>query len=230
MKHAEGWRWATTLVSCSFHACTNTTRCHGHTNGNVYVATYVKPVCRTSTPLPCQQPLDNCVFFFFPHRAEPICYSPEGTGRKRERPSSALTSISMGSTSIFFHSSSNCAMGIFFLTFPFFQSSVDSKKVNKHQAAKESTRWDVRGWGSTQGWSREWERRAGQSPLLERVLRSSVRLLSRLSRLQRGKETAAASGCRACLSDRVKLCSQPPSASLPPSYVATPLPPLTILP
>lgn len=118
----------------------------------------------------------------------------------------------------------------FFLTFPFFQSSVDSKKVNKHQAAKESTRWDVRGWGSTQGWSREWEKRAGQSPLLERVLRSSVRLLSRLSRLQRGKETAAASGCRACLSDRVKLCSQPPSASLPPSYVATPLPPLTILP
>lgn len=63
-------------------------------------------------------PTAPLVTAFIPHRAEPICYSPEGTVRKCKHLYSVLTSISMGSTSIFFHSSSNCAMGIFF-NFPF---------------------------------------------------------------------------------------------------------------
>lgn len=70
--------------------------------------------------------------------------------------------------------------------------------------------------------------------MLGRVLRYAVWPLSLVSRLQhsaaRRLQLELRLGVCACVSDRVKPCLQLPSASLPPSYVATLLPPLTILP
>lgn len=43
----------------------------------------------------------------------------------------ALTSISIGSTSIFFHSSSNCAIGIFKLSFSAGQVLIVGKEINR---------------------------------------------------------------------------------------------------
>lgn len=61
----------------------------------------------------------------------------------------ALTSISIGSTSIFFHSSSNCAIGIFKLSFSAGQVLMVRKEINRGSDWHRGTaRRDVRSQGT----------------------------------------------------------------------------------